>query len=369
MQVKSIKLIKSLSNQVVLLRVDFNVPVKNGKVLEDDRILASVPMIEYLLKKKAKVVLITHLGRPVGYDGKGKSGYDKKFDLSPVVKRAGELLKRNIIFLGDKKIGRINDQNIYFENAKKEIDKMKAGEIVMLENMRFFPEEAKEIIGLSKKIASLGDIFILDGFAVAHRVAASISGVAKFLPSYAGFLLEKEIVGLDRVMKNPKKPLVVVLGGAKMETKIPVLDSFIKKANNVLLGGGIVNTYLWATGHKVGDSLVDKKYKKEALKYCSNKKVILPIDVVVGKQNGTGARVISLKNKLKLVKGEAIFDVGPGTVRLFAKYIKNANTLVWNGALGYFEQHPYEYGTRAVARLLAARAKGGRLVCVVVVRL
>jgi phosphoglycerate kinase len=159
-------------------------------------------------------------------------------------------------------------------------------------------------------------------------------------------------------MKNPKKPLVVVLGGAKMETKIPVLDSFIKKANNVLLGGGIVNTYLWATGHKVGDSLVDKKYKKEALKYCSNKKVILPIDVVVGKQNGTGARVISLKNKLKLVKGEAIFDVGPGTVRLFAKYIKNANTLVWNGALGYFEQHPYEYGTRAVARLLAARAKG-----------
>jgi phosphoglycerate kinase len=358
MQVKSIKSIKNLSGRVVLLRVDFNVPVQGGRVMDNYKIENSLPTIEYLLNKKAKVVLLTHLGRPIGYDGRGKSGYDKKFDLKPVVRRISELLKKPIKFVVDKKIGRANDQHIYFAHAQREIDKMKAGEVVILENMRFFPEEAEKIIELSKKLASLGDIFVLDGFAVAHRYAASVSGVAKFLSSYAGLLLEKEIVGLNKIMQKPKRPLVVVLGGIKMETKIPVLDSFLKKANNVLLGGGIFNTYLWATGHKVGSSLIDKGYKKEALKYCRNKKVVLPIDIVAGRQDGSNARVIRLIDKLKLSSDEVISDIGPETIRLFAQYIKKANTLVWNGALGHFEQHPYEYGTRAIARLLAARSRG-----------
>jgi len=228
----------------------------------------------------------------------------------------------------------------------------------LLDNIRFISEEDKGDLSLARALAVLADLYVLDGFAVAHRDAPSVTGIAKFLPTYAGLLMEAEVSGLNRVMNKPKKPLVVVLGGAKMETKIPVLNSLLKTANNILLGGGIVNTYLWATGHKVGDSLLDKDYKKEVLKYCGNKKVVLPVDVVVGHQDGSAARVVSLKNKLKLKSGEAIFDVGPETIRLFAKYIKKANTLVWNGALGYFEQHPYEYGTRAIARLFATRSRG-----------
>lgn len=358
---------KNLKNKRVLLRVDFNVPIKNSKVADDKRIVVSIPTIEYLLKQKAKVILLTHLGRPAGYNGKEKSGYDKKFDMALVAKRASELLKRPIKFVKDKKIGRKNDQEIYFADAKKEIDKMKAGETIMLENMRFFPEEAKEIAGLSKKLAELGDIFVLDGFAVAHRAAASVSGVAKYLPSYAGFLLEKEITGLSKVTDKPKKPLIVVLGGIKMETKIPVLKALLPKADYVLIGGGISNTYLWAKGYKVGKSLVDKDYKKEALKYLSNKKVILPVDVVVGTEDGGNAKVVKIKDlrlKTNTKKSSifnlqsSIFDIGPETIRLYAKYTKRAQTIVWNGAMGYFEQKPYDNGTLSIARLVASQSKG-----------
>ncbi len=339
MQVKSIKLIKNLAGRTVLLRTDFNVPLKAGKVADNYKIEKSLLTIEYLLDRGAKVVIVSHLGRP--------KGVDKKLSLKPVALELSKLLARKVEF-------------VTIDDIKKDekIKNLKNGEVCLLDNIRFISEEDKGDLSLARALAVLADLYVLDGFAVAHRDAPSVTGIAKFLPTYAGLLMEAEVSGLNRVMNKPKKPLVVVLGGAKMETKIPVLNSLLKTANNILLGGGIVNTYLWATGHKVGDSLLDKDYKKEVLKYCGNKKVVLPVDVVVGHQDGSAARVVSLKNKLKLKSGEAIFDVGPETIRLFAKYIKKANTLVWNGALGYFEQHPYEYGTRAIARLFATRSRG-----------
>ncbi|KKQ40834.1 MAG: Phosphoglycerate kinase [Candidatus Magasanikbacteria bacterium GW2011_GWA2_37_8] len=359
MNIRTIKQIKNLNNQRVLVRVDFNVPIKNGKVIDDNRIKLSVPTIEYLLKKKAKVILLTHLGRPIGYDGKGKSGYDNSFSLKPVVKRAGELLGRPIKFIADQKIGRPDDQQIYFANAKSEIEKMKAGEIVMLENMRFFPEEAKEISRLSKKIAELGEVVVLDCFAVAHREAASVSGVTKYLPTYAGFLLEKEIVNLGKATEDPKKPLVVVLGGVKMETKIPVLKQLLSKADYILIGGGLANTYFWAKGYKVGNSVIDKGYKKEALKLFKNKKVILPVDLVVGDENGLKIEVLKIDSKFKIQNSKlSIYDIGPETIGLFAECLKHAKTIIWNGAMGYFEKHPYEYGTYAVANLVADQSSG-----------
>ncbi len=348
MKIKTIKQIKNLKNKRVLVRVDFNVPLVEtqnfASVQDDSRIESSIPTIEYLLKKSAKVILVSHLGRP--------EGLDKKLSLEPVALRLIELMKKTVKLL---KIERMDD---YKNEVTNETKKMKSGEIVMLENIRFFPDEAKNENNFGKTLASIADVFVLDGFAVAHIDSGSVTGVAKHLPSYAGLLLEKEIIGLSRALVKPKKPFVLVLGGAKMETKIPVLKNLLPKVDYVLIGGGIFNTYLKAKGLKVGKSLVDGDYLKEVLKYCDKKKVIKPIDFVVGKEDGSKARVQVTSYKLQVTSGEAIFDIGPATIRLYAQYIKKAQTIVWNGAMGYFEQKPYDVGTMSIARLVASRAKG-----------
>src|SRR3989339_891592 len=248
----------------------------------------------------------------------------------------------------------------YKNEVVGEIKKMKNGEIVMLENIRFFPDEAENENNFGKTLASIADIFVLDGFAVAHRDSGSVTGVAKHLPSYAGLLLEKEVVGVSKVLQQPKNPFVLVLGGAKMETKIPVIKNLLPKCDYLLAGGGIVNTYLKVLGYGVGDSLVDMDFKKESLIYGKKKKVIMPVDVVVGTIDGKKYRVVELQKKSHQIckKGEAILDCGPKTIQLYAKYIKQAQTLVWNGARGYFEQKPYDVGTLSIARLVASRSKG-----------
>ncbi len=340
MKLRTLKQIRNLKNKRVLVRVDFNVPLKNGKIINDSRIKSSIPTIEYLLKKKAKIILMTHLGRP--------EGVDKKLSLKPMAERLEKLI----------------GQEVFFSELTKFAKLTKLPKLTLLENIRFFIDEAKDKNNFSQKLAELGDIFVLDGFAVAHRNSGSVTGVAKYLPSYAGFLLEKEVVGLSKVTEKPKKPLVVVLGGIKMETKISVLKKLLPKADYVLVGGGLASTYFWAKGYKVGKSVIDKDFKKEALKYLGNKKVVLPVDVVVGKEDGSGARVVQLNGKgsfdslcsLRMI--DAIFDIGPETIRLYAKYIKKAQTLIWNGAMGYFEQKPYDVGTLAIARLVASRSKG-----------
>jgi phosphoglycerate kinase len=340
MKIKSIQQIKDLANRTIFLRADFNVPVKNGKVLDNYKIKKSLSTIKFLTDKRAKVVLVSHLGRP--------NGVDKKLSLKPTAMELEKFLQKRVKLID------------FFDlrKAKEKIDKLLPGAVIMLENIRFAKGEEENSESLAKELAGLADIFVLDGFAVAHRQSASVSGVAKHLPAYAGLLLEQEISGLDMALKKPKKPLVVVLGGIKMETKIPVLKNLLKKANYILVGGGILTTYLWAKGYKVGGSLADKNFKKEILSYCSKRKIILPVDAVVGAKDGKSARAVSVKSISLKNKGQSIFDIGPKTIRLFSRYIKKANTLVWNGAMGYFEQHPYEYGTYSVARLVASRSKG-----------
>jgi len=340
MKIKSISQIKNLANKNVLLRADFNVPIKGGKVLDNYKIKRSLATIKFLIEKRAKVIIVSHLGRP--------NGVDKKLSLKPVAAELGKFLQKNVKLL----------DVLNLKKTKIQIDKLLPSAVVLLENIRFADGESGNSEKLAKELSGLAEVFVLDGFGVAHRQAASVTGVAKYLPAYAGLLLEEEVEGLDRALKSPKKPFVVVLGGVKMETKIPVLKNLLKKANHILIGGGILNTYLWAKGYKVGSSLVDKNLKKEALQYCSKRNVILPVDVIVGTKDGKLACAVAVKNLNVKDKNLAIFDIGPKTIKLFSHYIKKSQTLVWNGAMGYFEQHPYQYGTYSVARLVAARAKG-----------
>lgn len=333
MKLKSIKEAKHLFGQRVLVRVDFNVPVKNGEVQDNFKIQKSLPTIKFLLHSGARIILVSHLGRP--------TKKDKKFSLLPV---ADELTK----LLGTK---------VSFEKLENR-DDWEGQKLVMLENIRFYKGEESNDPKFAKQLSDIADLFVLDGFAVAHRDAASVSGIQNYLPSYAGLLLDEEISGLSQVLEHPKHPFVVVLGGIKMETKIPVLKNLLPKADKILLAGGIINTYLAATGNKIGCSTIDKNYKKEAKYYVENSKVVKPIDMVAGTIKGTKTRVVSLDKKLNLKKDEGVFDVGPNTVKLFSRYLKNANTIVFNGALGYFEQAPYHYGTYALVRYIAARSKG-----------
>ncbi|MDO8499791.1 MAG: phosphoglycerate kinase [bacterium] len=346
MQVRSIKQLKSLRGKTVLVRVDFNVPIEKSVVKESYKISQSLPTISYLLKKGAKVILVSHLGRP-------KSGYAATSSLKPLVAILTNLLKKEVIFLSDKNCG-----SGYWIKARKKIGASAPGSVILLENIRFFTGEAENSLVLSQAMASLADVFVFDGFAVAHRRIASVTGVSTLLPAYAGLLLEKEIVGLNRVLDHPKQPLVVILAGVKMETKIPVLKNLFKIADHILIGGGVFNTYLQALGRQLGQTRLDRGLLAEALKYCSNPKVIKPVDVVVGSADGKKARVIKVNNNLKINDTEGIFDIGPESVKLFSQYIKKARTIVWNGSMGNFEQHPYEYATYAIARMLGERSSG-----------
>lgn len=333
MELRGVKKAKHLLGQRILLRVDFNVPVKNGFVLDNFKIQASIPTIKFLLHSGAKIILVSHLGRPVKKD--------KKFSLLPVAVELEKLVGIKVHF------GTLENR-----------DDWEGRKLVMLENIRFYKGEETNDLKFAKHLSQLADAFVLDGFAVAHRDCASISGVSKYLPSYAGMLLEKEIDGLSKAVLNPKQPMIVMLGGLKIETKLLILKNLLPKASKVLLAGEIFNTYLWAKGHGVGDSIIDKNLKSKVLDYLKNKKIIMPVDVVVGTDKGKNARVILLDKKLNLKKGESIFDIGPKTVLLFAKYLKTAKTLIWNGAMGRFEQAPYYHGTYALVHLFASRSKG-----------
>ncbi|HOX60661.1 MAG TPA: phosphoglycerate kinase [Candidatus Magasanikbacteria bacterium] len=347
MSLKTLKKINRLSDKKVLVRVDFNVPMKGGKIIDDTRIRAAKNTIDFLLDKGAVVIIMSHFGRP--------EGVDPEYSLAPVARAAEKVFGKKINFV---KVGK-NEEG-YFEFAKKQLQKSVAGDVVMLENVRFFKGESKDKGDLSKKLSELADAFVLDGFAVAHRGDASVSGVAKYLPACAGILLEKEIIGLSKAVKNPKKPYVVVLGGAKSETKIPVMKNLLPKCDAMLIGGGLVNTYLYALGYEVGDSLVDRDLTKEVLKYAKSKKVIKPTDLIVGDREGKKYRHVFIgKKPVKICgKGEGIFDIGPETIKRYAVEIKKAKTLVWNGAVGYFEVKPYDVGTMSIARLVASRSRG-----------
>ncbi|KKW42946.1 MAG: Phosphoglycerate kinase [Candidatus Magasanikbacteria bacterium GW2011_GWA2_56_11] len=341
--VRSIKQARRLAGKRVLLRVDFNVPLDGRRVADDTRLREALPTLQYLAKNKARIIIVTHLGRPEGRRA-------AEYKLDPVAKRLAELWKRKVAKLPD----------ITGPKVERGIRALRPGQALMLENIRFSPDESGNRGTLGRELAALSDIFVQDGFAVSHRGDASVVGVARYLPSYSGLLLDREIKGLAKVVDKPVSPFVLVLGGAKMETKVPVMKNLLPRADFVLVGGGIVNTYLHALGYAVGQSLIDPGQAAEADKYVGRRKVIKPVDVVVGSRDGANYRVVKLERRPHAVckKNEAILDIGPATIRLFAGYIKQARTLVWNGAMGYFEQKPYDVGTLSIARLVAARSKG-----------
>jgi len=322
----------------VLVRVDFNVPLKDSGVGDDTRIRAALPTIEYLLKNGAAVILCSHLGRP-------KAGPDPKYSLKPVADYLAGLLKKPVAFASDC-IG---------PEAEKAAKALKPGDVLVLENTRFHPEEEKNDMGMAKQLASLADIFVNDAFGTAHRAHASTEGVTHFLPSVAGFLLEKEIKYLGQAIADPKRPFVAIMGGSKISDKIGVIKNLLTKADTILIGGGMANTFFKAQGYPVADSLVEDdalETAKDLLK-IGGQKLRLPVDVVLGDKFDADAAVKTIPVG-PIPDGWRILDVGPETVKAYGKVIEAAGTVVWNGPMGVFEFPKFAVGTFGIAKAIAA---------------
>jgi len=319
-----------VAGKIVIVRVDFNVPLKDGKITDDKRIRAVLPTIEYLRKKKARIVLISHLGRP-----DGKVADDLR--LAPVADRISKLLKYPVHYEPDC-IG---------SDVEFAVRGLHESDVLLLENLRFYPEEEADDAGFAQKLAVLADVFVNDAFAVSHRAHASVHAIAKFLPSYAGFLLEKEVKMLSSLLKSPKHPFIAIMGGVKVSDKIGVIESLLKKVDAVLIGGAMMFTFYKALNYEVGKSKfeVDKVSLAKSLLKLGNKKIILPTDVVLSDK-----RVVPAD---KMPKNSAGFDIGPETQAIYAEMIKEAKTVFWNGPMGLFEQKPFDKGTIAIAKAMA----------------
>jgi phosphoglycerate kinase len=321
----------------VLVRVDFNVPIKDGKVKDDTRIVAALPTINYLLKHGAAVILCSHLGRP-------KDEPDPAFSMKPVADYLAKLVTVPVKFAEDC-IGPIADA------AAKNL---KFGEILVLENTRFHKEESKNDPGMSKQLASLADLYVNDAFGSAHRAHASTAGVADYLPAAAGFLMEKEIQYLGNAIADPKRPFVAILGGAKISEKIGVIENLLTKADQILIGGGMANTFFAAQGFAMADSLVEGEAIETAKELLakSGGKLFLPVDVVLADAFDAEAKSQTQATG-NIPEGWRVLDIGPKTVKVFAKVIKDAGTVVWNGPMGVFEFPRFAAGTFAVAKAVA----------------
>ena len=323
-----------LKNKRALVRVNFDVPLdKNGNIEDDFRIKESLPTIEYLLKNKCRIVLISHLGRP---DGKSI----KKFSLKPTAKRLGELLKKEINFL-PKSSGK---------QVEMAVNAIAPGEIIMLENLRFNPSEEENLPEFAQELAKLGEVFVNEAFPVCHREHASIVGISQYLPGVMGFSLEKEIIELNKILFHPKKPMIAIIGGAKISTKITVINKFLRIADRVLIGGALANTIFAKQGYDMADSTIDKDSFSEVNKInLKNPKLFLPIDLSIW--DGEKAHYRELGN---LKKGEKALDIGLKTIDLFNSLIKSAKTIVWNGPLGLTGQKPFD---RASSEVIEAVSK------------
>jgi phosphoglycerate kinase len=333
------------SGKKVLVRVDFNVPIKEGKVTDDTRIVASLPTINYLLEHGAATILFSHLGRP-------KDGPDPKYTMQPVSARLAELLGRPVKFV----------EEFVGSKAAAAAAGLKPGEVLLLENTRFVPGETKNDPELARQLAAMGDLFVNDAFGSAHRAHASTEGVAKHLPSVAGFLMEKEIQYLGQAIAEPRRPFVAILGGAKISDKIGVIRNLLKVADQVLIGGGMANTFFKAQGLPVGDSLVEDEALETARELLGqgSEKLHLPVDMVIADkfENEAASRTIPTG---AVPDGWRILDIGPQTVAAFGKVISSAGQVVWNGPMGVFEMPNFAVGTFGVAKAVA----GSRAISVV----
>jgi phosphoglycerate kinase len=322
----------------VLVRVDYNVPIKDNKVTDDTRIVAAMPTLNYLLEQGAAVILFSHLGRP-------KNGPDPKFSMRPVAAHLSELLGKPVAF-SDECVGPI---------AEAAAKVLKPGEVLVLENTRFHPEEEKNDPELARKMASLADIYVNDAFGSAHRAHASTEGVTHYLPSVAGFLMEKEIRYLGEAIVNPKRPFIAILGGAKISDKIGVIRNLLVKADQILIGGGMANTFFKAQGYPIGDSLCEDEALDTARQLIKSgaSHLRLPVDVVIGDRFDAEAERKTIPMG-PVPDGWRILDIGPDTVNNFGKTLSTAGTIVWNGPMGVFEFPRFAEGTIGVAKAVAA---------------
>ncbi|MBI4458163.1 phosphoglycerate kinase [Candidatus Uhrbacteria bacterium] len=341
MPIPIVSRLKHPAGRRVLMRVDFNVPLDGGRIADDERIKAAVTTIERLAAHGAKVILVSHLGQP--------DGWDRKFTLAPVAVRLSEILRRPVRFVS----ARLDDD----EKVARALEDMDDGDIALLENIRFYKGEEKNDVFLSRRLAALADAYVNDAFGAAHRAHASTAGVAALLPSFAGYLMERELRNLGRVLEKPKSPFIALIGGAKVSTKLPAIEKLLTLADKMLLGGGLANNFLKAKGYEVGKSLVGPAEVKLAKRLLGKRGLVLPVDVVA-------ATALSEKTELRVCaasdvrRHEYIVDIGPTTVRAYAAELKKAKMIVWNGPVGLYEITRFRHGSVALGRVIAARSLG-----------
>ncbi len=340
MQKKSIKDI-DIKGKRALMRADFNVPLDdNGNITDDIRIKASIPTIEYILEQGGKLILMSHLGRP-------KGEVKEKLRLTPVGKRLNELLNRPVKKLDDC-IG---------QAVEEAVNNMKEGDICLLENLRFHKEEEKNDPEFAKKLSSLGDIFVNDAFGTCHRAHASTEGITHHLESVAGFLVQKEIEYFEKINTSPEKPFILILGGAKVSDKIPVIENMLSKVNTVLIGGAMAYTFLRQTGADIGSSRYEQDMagiSKSTLEKAKSKgiEIVLPIDHIIC-DNIDEPKDIKTRDDTNIPEGFSGVDIGPKTIELFKNKLKDGKTIVWNGPMGIFEKNEFAKGTKLIAEAIA----------------
>ncbi len=339
MKIRGLSRLNKIAGRRFLVRVDFNVPLQDGRIKDDYRIRQGVRTIDYLSRQGAKVIILAHLGDP--------DGYDPTFSCLPLAKRLSHLLKQKVIFLS----GPLSDAAIEASRS------LAAGQILMLDNLRFDKGEKKNSIAFARRLAQLGEIYVNDAFSVSHRRQASVSALAKLRPSYAGLLMEDELMNLISAF-SPAKPLVLVMGGAKISTKAPMIAKFRRQADHILLGGALATTFLAHLGYEIGKSLYDadgKRYVSAFLKGGKlDAKILLPRDLAVRDREGKAqSRKVG-----EVKKSDVILDIGPETTLYYSWLISQAKTIIWNGPLGKYEEAPFRYGTLAVASAIAIRSKG-----------
>ncbi len=331
-----------VAGKKVLVRCDFNVPLKDGEITNDKRIVAALPTIKYLMEHGARVILCSHLGRP-------KGEYKPEFSLAPVAARLSE-------YLG-KEVKLAEDENVVGENAKAMAAALQDGDVMLLENVRYRKEETKNEENFSKELASLAEIFVNDAFGTAHRAHCSTTGVAAYLPAVCGYLIQKEITFMGGALANPKRPLVAILGGAKVSDKIGVITNLLDKCDTLIIGGGMAYTFMKSLGHHIGTSLLEEEQVENAGKMMEDAKAkgvkfLIPVDNKVGKEydENTEAMIV---NSDEIPDGWMGLDIGPKTQALFTDAIKGAGTIIWNGPMGVSEWDNFAAGTIAVANAVA----------------
>ncbi len=334
----------NVAGKKVLVRCDFNVPLQDGVITDENRLVGALPTIKYLIAQGAKVILCSHLGKPKGEP-------KPELSLAPVAKRLSEMLGQEVVFAADA--------NVVGENAKAAIQNMKDGDVVLLENTRYRKEETKNEENFSKELASLADVFVNDAFGTAHRAHCSTVGAGQFLEERAcGYLIQKELKFLGEAVANPVRPFTAILGGAKVSDKINVINQLLDKVDNLIIGGGMAYTFLKSQGYEIGDSLLEADkvdYAKEMIEKAEAKgvKLYLPVDFKTANKFAADAEVVITEDQ-NIAEGYQGLDIGPKTVEKFVDVVNNSKTIVWNGPMGVFEFEAFAGGTLAIAKAMAA---------------